>query len=92
MTRYKKHEVQLTPGAQVFLYTDGVTEAANAANELYGEERLEQILNKKQGTPQELCANLHADIDDFVQDAEQSDDITMLCVTWNGAAEKEERR
>ena len=92
ITRYKKHEVQLAPGAQVFLYTDGVTEAVNAANELYGEERLEQILNKKQGTPQELCANLHADIDDFVQDAEQSDDITMLCVTWNGAAAKEEWR
>ena len=92
MTRYKKHEVQLTPGAQVFLYTDGITEAANAANELYGEERLMQILNERQGAPQELCANLHADIDDFVQDAEQSDDITMLCVTWNGAAEKEERR
>ena len=84
-THYQKHQVQLAPGAQVFVYTDGVTEAANAANELYGEERLEQVLNEQTGTPQALCTDVRAHIDAFVQGAEQSDDITMLCVTWYGA-------
>ena len=89
-TRYRRQQVQLSPGAQVFVYTDGVTEAANAANELYGEERLEQVLNEKDGTPRELCARVRAGIDDFAQGAEQSDDITMLCVTWYGGAEREQ--
>ena len=87
MIRYGKHEIQLQPGAQIFLYTDGVTEAANIQNELYGEDRLEQVLNGACGTPQELCSKVADDIDAFVQDAEQSDDITMLCVQWNGSAQ-----
>ena len=87
-TRYRKNEVQLTPGAQIFVYTDGVTEAANPANELYGEARLERVLNEAPGTPQALCTRVRADIDAFAQGAEQSDDITTLCVTWHGPAEK----
>ena len=83
--RYRRHEMQLEPGDTLYLYTDGVTEAANAANELYGEERLEQVLNEQTGTPQALCTDVRAHIDAFVQGAEQSDDITMLCVTWYGA-------
>ena len=90
-TRYRKHETRLSPGAQVFVYTDGVTEATNTADALYGEERLELVLNAKTGTPQELCTRVRADIDAFAQGAEQSDDITTLCVTWNGAVEKQTR-
>ena len=87
-TRYRKQQVQLTPGAQVFVYTDGVTEAADTDNVLYGEERLERVLNEKPGTPRELCTRVRADIDAFARGAEQSDDITTLCVTWSGPAEK----
>ena len=45
------------------------------------------MLNGACGTPQELCSKVADDIDAFVQDAEQSDDITMLCVQWNGSAQ-----
>ena len=87
-TRYNKHEVQLEPGAQIFVYTDGVTEAADRKNELYGEARLERALNSAPGSAQALCERVRGSIDAFVQEAEQSDDITMLCVTWNGPAEQ----
>ena len=87
-TRYKRQEVQLLPGAQVFLYTDGVTEAANAENELYGEQRLEQVLNEAPGSVQALCRRVRENIGGFVQQAEQSDDITMLCVAWYGPSEQ----
>lgn len=61
--------------------------SGNTANQLYGEERLERVLSEAPGTPQALCTDVRSHIDAFVQGAEQSDDITMLCVTWNGAEE-----
>lgn len=83
MTRYKKHELQLEKGDEIFVYTDGVTEAADTDNKLYGEERLEHILSASHGTPEELCKIVRADIENFTKGAEQSDDITMLCVKRN---------
>lgn len=83
MTRYKKHELQLEKGDEIFVYTDGVTEAADTDNKLYGEERLEQILSASYGTPEELCKIVRADIEKYTKGAEQSDDITMLCVKRN---------
>lgn len=82
ITRYKKHELQLIKGDKIFLYTDGVTEAANKDNVLYGEDRLQKLIALTDGTSKEMCEALHRDIDDFVKDAEQSDDITMMCVKW----------
>lgn len=82
-TKYKKHELQLTKGDEIFLYTDGVTEAVDVNNHLYGEMRLEKVLSNAEGTAQELCEIVHKDIDQFVEGAEQSDDITMLCVKIN---------
>lgn len=61
--------------------------SGDTANQLYGEERLERVLSEAPGTPQALCTDVRAHIDAFVQGAEQSDDITTLCVTWNGAEE-----
>ncbi len=86
--RYRKMDLQLSPGDTIFLYTDGVTEAANAEEALYGEARLLELLNRKQNAPaKELCEAVKADVDAFAGEAEQFDDITMLCLTWHGPSE-----
>lgn len=84
MTRYRKQELTLMPGDTLFLYTDGVTEAANRDSVLYGEERLSRCLNAGEEDPEALCRRVHGDVAAFVDGAEQSDDITMLCVRWQG--------
>ncbi|MCM1283422.1 MAG: PP2C family protein-serine/threonine phosphatase [Muribaculaceae bacterium] len=81
--KYKSGQIQLAPGDKIFQYTDGVTEATNAAHELYGMQRLTDILVKNSGqTPSALLPAVKADIDRFVGDAPQFDDITMLCVEY----------
>ena len=83
--RYRKNELTLAAGDEIFLYTDGVTEATNSQNELYGEERLAVLLNRLHGlTGEELCRAVKADIAAFVGDAPQFDDITMLHLKYNG--------
>lgn len=81
--KYQSGTMQLSPGDKIFQYTDGVTEATNAANELYGMQRLTDILTQNTAKPpQELLPIVKADIDTFVGDAPQFDDITMLCVEY----------
>ena len=83
--RYRKFELQLQPGDTVYLYTDGVTEATNVVQELYGDTRLLTLLNQQQGSAaKEVCEAVKADVDAFAGEAEQFDDITMLCLTWHG--------
>ena len=83
--RYCKFELQLAPGDTICLYTDGVTEATNAEEQLYGDERLQNLLNRQQGaSAQAICEAIKADVDAFVGEAEQFDDITLLCLTWHG--------
>ncbi len=78
-TVYPLNEYELLPGDRIFLYTDGVTEATNADKELYGEDRLRSFVNANEALPaKELLTLLKADIDDFVGEAPQFDDITML--------------
>lgn len=79
-TKYQKHEIELLDGDAIFLYTDGVTEATTTSNSIYGEKRLNQILSSSNGSAKEICDNVKNDIKVFVNDAEQSDDITMLCI------------
>ena len=77
--RYRANELTLNPGDRLFLYTDGVTEATNIDNKLYGEDRLIDFMNKNitvEAT--ELLPALKANIDEFVGEAPQFDDITML--------------
>ncbi len=83
--RYKEYELKLEPGQEIFLYTDGVPEATNAGNELYGTERMMAVLNTCPGLePEQVLANVKADVDRFVGTAPQFDDLTMLCVRYNG--------
>ena len=84
MVKYKEQELQLQPGDKIYLYTDGVTEAHNSQNELFGEERLLESLNSTKGmSVEEICKKVKEDVDAFVADGEQFDDITMLCVRLN---------
>lgn len=81
--KYESGSIRLSPGDKIFQYTDGVTEATNVANELYGMERLTEVLAKNSDkTPAELLPIIKADIDGFVGDAPQFDDITMICVEY----------
>jgi len=83
--RYRRLELQLQPGDVLYLYTDGVTEATNAQEKLYGDERLQRLLNAHAGdSAQAVCDCVKADVDAFAGDAEQFDDITMLCLIWHG--------
>lgn len=81
--RYRAGTVELAPGDKLFQYTDGVTEATNAANELYGMDRLGTVLAENTAaSPENILAAVKADIDAFVKDAPQFDDITMLCLEY----------
>ncbi|MFZ2756493.1 MAG: SpoIIE family protein phosphatase [Atopobiaceae bacterium] len=82
---YRDYELDLHPGDELYLYTDGVTEATDASNELYGEERLVSALDATDGMKShEVLAAMKADIDRFVGDAPQFDDITMMCLRFAG--------
>lgn len=79
--RYRKQQFQLFPGDEIFLYTDGVTEAHNVHKELFGEERLLHSLNEAAGlNVEQICKKVKADLEAFVGEADQFDDITMLCI------------
>lgn len=80
---YKCGELMLEPGDKIFQYTDGVTEATNAENELYGMDRLTAFLGENSClSPTELLPKIKEDIDRFVGKAPQFDDITMLCLEY----------
>jgi len=74
---YKSNRCRLAPGDSIFLYTDGVSEAMNVANEQYGEERLEAALRR---ASRQFVTENGNDVAVFTNGAEQSDDITMLAL------------
>ena len=83
--RFREHSFHLNPGDSLFVYTDGVAEATNARNELFGAERTLDALNRDPGAePKAVLSNVMEGIDAFVAGAEQFDDITMLCFKYNG--------
>ena len=80
--KYKEYEMQLEKGGTLFIYTDGVPEATNADSKLFGTERLVTAMNKYENCdPVELLTNIKKEIDSFVGEADQFDDLTMLGVT-----------
>ena len=91
--RYKEQTVQLQKGDILYLYTDGVTEAMNTAEELYGEDRLQSLLSFGENYPEPsadngivepVCSMVSEDLAKYTAGAEQSDDITMLCIRYLG--------
>ena len=82
---FREHDFELHPGDMLYVYTDGVTEATDASNELYGTDRLIDALNKEDvDDPEKILQNVKSDINGFVKEAPQFDDITMLAFCWHG--------
>ena len=89
--RYRAGSIQLEPGDKVFQYSDGIPEAINSEKAPYGMKRLESVLAKNsEKAPSELLPLVKADVDAFVGDADQFDDITMLCIEFKGNGRKAE--
>lgn len=82
---YPESSIKLAPGDVVFLYTDGITEAMNAEDEMYGPERMLACLDGMQdNAPEEIIRKISEDVASFVNGAEQYDDLTMLAVKYYG--------
>jgi sigma-B regulation protein RsbU (phosphoserine phosphatase) len=86
-THYETEKLTLQPGETLFLYTDGVTEATNFSEELYGEAQLLAALQR--GPQEELVAmiqKIRAEVTEHAAGAPQSDDVTMVAITYRGLA------
>jgi sigma-B regulation protein RsbU (phosphoserine phosphatase) len=89
--RYAEAEISLKSGDMIYLYTDGVTEAMNTEDELFGEDRLLAAAEKnKNANIKDLGLSIKKEIDDFTRGAEQADDITMLVLEYRGNIQWEE--
>lgn len=88
--KYKEQKIQLNIGDKIFQYTDGVTEATDKDNQLYGMDRLHKVLNEKclDCNPEQTLKLVKEDIDAFVGDNDQFDDITMLCLEYKKKMEE----
>ncbi len=82
---FRQHEFELHPGDSLFVYTDGVAEATNKDDELFGPDRMLDSLNRQpDANPETVLSNVMDGINEFVAGAEQFDDITMLCLKYYG--------
>ena len=82
---YKEYELQIEPGDKLFIYTDGVPEATDGNDEMFGVERMTAALNScADGSAEDILRGVKNAVDAFVGDAEQFDDLTMMCLTYNG--------
>ena len=90
--RYQNREFELRPGDCIFVYTDGIPEAKNTMGEMFGEERLTKALNQYPNVePEELIRHVHDAVNHFAGNAEQFDDITMLCFRYYGTQNQKQR-
>jgi len=90
--RYKEYELLMKPGAKLFVYTDGVPEASNAQQEFFGLDRTVSALNREvDETPQKILENVHSAVNEFVAGAPQFDDLTMMCLQYNGTADSQDQ-
>lgn len=87
---YEEERLRLESGDTIFLYTDGVTEAANPEQDMFGLERTRDSLNRRRRlSPHEILTGIKADVDAFAAGAEQSDDITMLALRMADAKSRD---
>ncbi|MDO5107278.1 MAG: PP2C family protein-serine/threonine phosphatase [Coriobacteriaceae bacterium] len=82
---YREYELKLEPGSKLFVFTDGVPEATDCDDVLFGFDRMLRALTSAQDdSPREILAAVRRDVDDFVGNIEQFDDLTMLCIEYKG--------
>ena len=83
--KFKEYDVQLNPGYEIFVYTDGIPEAIDKDVQQYGVERLIDVLNANKDLAMDvLLPTVTKDLSDFVGEAEQFDDVTMLGFRFKG--------
>ena len=83
---FRRRELYLSKGDALFLYTDGVTEAADTADRLYGDGRLRRVLNEQNPqSAREICEAVQRDLTGYSSGAVQTDDVTMFSVVFNGS-------
>ena len=83
--KYKEYTIQLSPGDKIFLYSDGVPEATDSNNKLFGTDRMLEALNQRpESSARNILADVQEAVDEFVGTAEQFDDLTMLCLEYRG--------
>ncbi len=84
--QYTTARMSLSPGEWLCFFTDGVSEAMNARGELYGAERLQEVLarQREEASPAAVLTDVRDDVRRYVGDTEQSDDLTLLCLRWSG--------
>ena len=88
-SNYGSTKIQLKYGDRLFLYTDGLTEAHNAADELFGDIAVKNILNeKKNESSEKIISSFVEAIENHAKDIPQFDDITMMCVDFNDPIEE----
>ena len=88
---YKEYTLRMEPGTKLFLYTDGVTEAEDKEERMFGMDRLLEALNRaKDEAPVQILKEVGKSVDDFACGASQFDDLTMLCVHYIGKTDTEE--
>ena len=83
--KYKEYKLQLKPGSKLFVYTDGVPEATDPDKQLFGTDRMLEALNSDpEASPEQVLRNVRRQVNTFVGDAEQFDDLTMLGLEYKG--------
>ena len=83
--KYKEYEKQLQPGDKIFVYTDGLPEANNADMKMFGKNQMLAAINADtDASPEQILTNVRSAVDAFVKNAEQFDDLTMLCLEYKG--------
>ena len=83
--KYKEYEIRLEPGDKLFVYTDGVPEAQDPDGNMFQMERMINALNEDpDASPEQILGNVRGSVSRFVREAEQFDDLTMLCLEYKG--------
>ena len=83
--KFREHPFHLNPGDTIFVYTDGVPESTDKGNRLFGNDRMLDALNRHdESDPRTILDDVSAGISEFIGDAEQFDDTTMLCFRYKG--------
>ena len=77
---FEREEVDSMRGRTLFVYTDGINEAENIHKEHFGDDRLQALLKQDLGDARQTSETIHRAVEEFVGDAEPSDDLTKMCI------------